>query len=192
LEGFIKEIICDKRFDDLLTERLEQQPLSIYQWTNNQNYASQEDVRNKIITNYLNITTSNMTDLNSSNIMTTKRNLMAQQRNISSKESTHSKSKESEENRLRRAHLMELMCKDLDMNFAEGEDLKMEDKYMNEIIGKIGYSTSEVNEKMLLVNDDSKNLINSILEDTFFNIISEAVFGETDLSEQTKIFFLKK
>ncbi len=133
-----------------------------------------------------------MTDLNSSNIMTTKRNLMAQQRNISSKESTHSKSKESEENRLRRAHLMELMCKDLDMNFAEGEDLKMEDKYMNEIIGKIGYSTSEVNEKMLLVNDDSKNLINSILEDTFFNIISEAVFGETDLSEQTKIFFLKK
>jgi len=133
-----------------------------------------------------------MTDLNTSNIITTKRNLMAQQRNISSKESTHSKSKESEENKLRRAHLMELMCGDLDMNFGEGEDLKMEDKYMNEIIGKIGYSTSEVNEKILLVNDESKNLINSILENTFFNIISEAVFGESDLSEQTKIFFLKK
>jgi hypothetical protein len=192
LEGFIKEIICDKGFDDLLTERLDEQPLSIYKWTTNQNYVSHEDIRNKIITNYLNITISNMTDLNTTNIMTTKRNLMAQQRNISSKESTHSKSKESEENRLRRAHLMELMYKDLDMNFGEGEDLKMEDKYMNEIIGKIGYSTSEVNEKILLVNDESKNLINSILENTFFNIISEAVFGESDLSEQTKIYFLKK
>ncbi len=133
-----------------------------------------------------------MTDLNTSNIMTTKRNLMQQQRTISSKESTHSKSKESEENRLRRAHLMELMCKDLDINFGEGEDLKMEDKYMKEIINKMSYSTTEVNEKIILVNDESKNFISSILENTFFNIISEAVFAETDLSEQTKIFYLKK
>ena len=116
---------------------------------------------------------------------------MQQQRNISSKESTHSKSKEMEENRIRRAQLLDIY-KDLDANFNEGEDLKMEDKYMKELIGKMGYSTKEVNEKILLVNEESKNFIHMVLENTFFNIISEAVFAETDLSEQSKIFFLKK
>lgn len=123
--------------------------------------------------------------------MSTKRSLMQQQRNISSKESTHSKTKEMEENRIRRAQLLDIY-KDLDANFNEGEDLKMEDKYMKELIGKMGYSTKEVNEKILLVNEESKNFIHMVLENTFFNIISEAVFAETDLSEQSKIFFLKK
>lgn len=176
----------------MLCDRLDQQPLNIYQWTTNQQYVSHEEVRSKIINNYLHITASNINDLNTSNIMTTKRNLMQQQRNISSKESTHSKSKESEENRIRRANLLEMMGKDLDANYGEGEDNKIEDKYMTEMIDKVGYTANEVNEKILLVNDESKNFIARILENTFFNIISEAVFAETDLSEPSKIFFLKK
>jgi len=63
---------------------------------------------------------------------------------------------------------------------------------MQEIIGKNCYSNIEVNEKMIVVNSDSRDLINMILESTFNNIIAEAIFGETDLTEQTKIFFYKK
>lgn len=114
------------------------------------------------------------------------------QRNISSKESNHSmKSRESEENRMRRQIIMEKMGADLDTNFEEGEDLKMEHKYMNEIVNMMSYTNAEVSEKILVVNEDSKNFISSILENTFFNIVSEAVFGETDLSEKSKIYFLK-
>jgi hypothetical protein len=86
---------------------------------------------------------------------------------------------------------MEKMGADLDTNFEEGEDLKMENKYMNEIINMMSYTNAEVSEKILVVNEDSKNFIVSILENTFFNIVSEAVFGETDLSEKSKIYFLK-
>ena len=97
---------------------------------------------------------------------------MRTQRNISSKESTHSmKSRESEENRIRRQILMEKMGTDLDMNFEEGEDLKMENKYMNEIIKMMSYKNSDVSETILFVNEDSKNFISSILENTFFNMI---------------------
>merc|ERR1711957_931475 len=102
-----------------------------------------------------------------------------------------SKSKESEENRMRRQIIIEKMGTDLDTNFEEGEDIKMESKYMNEIINMVSYSNAQVSEKILVVNEDSKNFISSVLENTFFNIVSEAVFGETDLSEKSKIYFLK-
>lgn len=178
--------------DDLLTKRIDEQPLNLYQFTTNQNYTSHEQVRKKIISNYLNITSTNLTEINSTKDALTKRENIRTQRNISSKESTHSmKSRESEENRMRRQIIMEKMGADFDTNFEEGEDLKIESKYMNEIINMMSYKTSEVSEKILLVNEDSKNFISSILENTFFNIISEAVFGETDLSEKSKIYFLK-
>lgn len=76
--------------------------------------------------------------------------------------------------------------------FNDNEEMKIEDNYIQEVIGKNCYSIVEVNEKIIVVNSESKNLINMILESTFNNIIAEAIFGETDLTEQTKIFFLKK
>jgi hypothetical protein len=77
-------------------------------------------------------------------------------------------------------------------NFDEKHDSKIEEKYLNELIDKFKYTLPSVNEKILLVNEESKNLISSILENTVYNIISEAVYGETDLSEKTKIYFVKK
>jgi hypothetical protein len=72
----------------------------------------------------------------------------------------------------------------------EAEDL--EKNYTEELVKKFDYSNSEMEEKMLMVNDDTKKLVFDILENTIYNIICEAVYGETDLSEPTKIFFIKK
>jgi hypothetical protein len=44
---------------------------------------------------------------------------------------------------------------------------------------------------MLFINDESKNLISSIMEDTMYNIVAEGVYGEANLTESTKIFFFK-
>ena len=92
---------------------MDQQPLNLYQFTTNQSYTSHEQVRKKIISNYLNITSTNLNENNTSSTSLTKRESMRTQRNISSKESTQSKkSKESEENRLRRQVIMEKMGTD--------------------------------------------------------------------------------
>ena len=80
----------------------------------------------------------------------------------------------------------------LDNIFTDEEDARIDDKYYNEVINKNCYSIKEVNEKMIVVNENTQNLISTVLESTFSNIISEAIFGETDLTEQTKIFFYKK
>lgn len=168
--------------DNLLCERLDNQPLTLYAWTNDSKYPSHRDVRNKLLDNYTNLASS--TDLNTSSSLAYKRNLIAsQQRNNSSQQSNNSK-KQKGEGKEGEIELQE--------NFGEAEELKLEDKYMNEMIGKFNYSTQEINEKLLFINEESKNLIYRILENTVYNIISEAVYGETDLSELTKIFFFKR
>lgn len=180
LECF-KEIICDNSVDSLLSERLDNQPLTLFQWTSDSKYTSHMDVRNKLIDNYINLAAS--TDLNTSSTLGHKRNMIAsQQRNSSSQQSHHSKNKHGgKEGEI-----------DLQENFSEVEEMKLEDKYMTEIIGQFKYSNSEINEKLLFINEESKNLIHRILENTIYNIISEGVYGETDLSELTKIFFFKR
>jgi hypothetical protein len=80
---------------------------------------------------------------------------------------------------------------DNDLLFSELEDQKLEEKYMNELLHKYRYNVPEVNEKLVITNDYSKKLIFDILENTVFNIISEAVYGETDLTVKTAIYFKK-
>lgn len=161
---------------------MDNQPSTLFAWTSDSKYPSHKDVRNRLIENYSNIAASS--DLNTSSTLGYKRNLMAsQQRNNSSQQSNHSKNKKGEN---KEGEI------DVQENFNEAEEMKLEDKYMHELIGKFKYSNQEINEKLLFINEDSKNLVYRILENTVYNIISEAVYGETDLSEPTKIFFFKK
>ena len=74
----------------------------------------------------------------------------------------------------------------------ESKDPDIEEKYTKELVSKFGYSSNEMEEKMLMVNEDTKKLVFDILENTVYNIIQEAVCGETDLSEPTKIIFIKR
>jgi hypothetical protein len=52
---------------------------------------------------------------------------------------------------------------------------------------------NDVNEALAVVNEDSRKLISDdIMEATIYNIISEAVYGEADLTEKTRIYFFNK
>ena len=77
--------------------------------------------------------------------------------------------------------------------YGEEEDLKIQDKYMTELLDKYKLTIPEVNESLAVVNEESRKLLsNDIMETTIYNIISEAVYGETDLTEKTRIYFFNK
>ena len=135
----------------------------MYEWTNDTLYTSHKDVRNKLLENYANLAAT--TDLNTSSSIGNRKNLLAsQQRNNSSQQSNQSK-------KLNAGAEIEIQ-----ENFNEAEEVKLEDKYMNEMIGKFKYSNQEINERLLFINEESKNLIYRILENTVYNIISESVY----------------
>jgi hypothetical protein len=77
--------------------------------------------------------------------------------------------------------------------FGEKDDLEIQDKYMKELLDKYKLTIPEVNESLCIVNEESRKLIsNDIMESTVYNIISEAVYGETNLTEKTRIYFFNK
>ena len=55
---------------------------------------------------------------------------------------------------------------------------------------KYKYTIKEANEKIILTNDETKKLIcDTIMENTIFNIISQTVYGEIDLTLKPRIYF---
>jgi hypothetical protein len=178
LLDIFKEIICDNEFDNLISNELVNQPPGLYQWTNDVPYVSHEEVRKKLESNY-NQKAGNSNELNSSLVSTNKKNMTIVQRNVSSHQSD-----------LSQRYKIQAELKEND-SFTQQDEVKLETKYMNELINKLKYNHSEVNEKILLVNEESKNWFFSIMENTIYNIVSEAIYSETDLAEKTKIFFKK-
>ena len=77
--------------------------------------------------------------------------------------------------------------------FGEAEDFKIQEKYTKELISKYKLTVGEINENLAVVNEESRKIIsNEIMESTIYNIISEAIYGEADLSEKTRIYFFNK
>ena len=77
--------------------------------------------------------------------------------------------------------------------YGEDEDLAIQEKYMVELLDKYKMKLSDVNEALAVVNEESRKLISDdIMEATIYNIISEAVYGEADLTEKTRIYFFNK
>ena len=69
-------------------------------------------------------------------------------------------------------------------------DNRLEEKYIKEVANKYKYTTKEMNEKIIIANDESKKvIIDTVMENTIYNIICEAVYGEVDLSEKQRIYF---
>ena len=63
---------------------------------------------------------------------------------------------------------------------------------MKDLLNKYKLTIPELNEKIIAVNEDSRKVIsNVIMENTIYNIVSEAVYGETNLTEKPRIYFFK-
>ena len=53
LTDLTKEIFCDKAFEDLFTENIDNQPLGLFEWTTEKTYPSQTEVRKMYLDNVM-------------------------------------------------------------------------------------------------------------------------------------------
>ena len=180
LSDLTKEILSEKEYEETLSEQIDNQPLGIFDWINDINYPSQKEVRgilqNKCTTEIRQVFIDN-NGINNAN------------RKIDKKPTFHDSCKLNKGSN-KNANMSNIITGEL---YDENEDLKIQEKYTKELLYKYKLTIPEVNEGLALVNEDSRKLIsNDIMECTVYNIIAEAVYGESDLSEKTRIYFFNK
>ena len=55
---------------------------------------------------------------------------------------------------------------------------------------KYKYNLSDINERLIMINEETKKIITDIImENTLYNIISQSVYGEADLTVKPRIYF---
>ena len=167
LQETAKEILSTPEFEKEFLEKIDTQPLSLYEWTDDSEVSTQKDARNRYLT-HVNKDANNTLDVNF---------IPVPKRNYSPTRVTH-------------RHSGNNIAKIEGDEFSDDEDYRIQDKYMEEIVNKFKLSIPEINEKLTVVNEDSRKIISDvIMENTVYNIISEAVYGETDLTEKPRIYF---
>ena len=148
--------------------------MSLYKWTNNDICTSIEETREKFINNLDKKIVNLYGDLSQVNTSGYKRTT------IRSEVRTITVRKQS-------VRIPENIVKE---KFDEELINRIDEKYLNEVVEKYKYNIKDINEKIIVVNDDTKKLIiDTIMENTIYNIISEAVYGELDLTQKQRIYF---
>ena len=173
LQDTAKEIICDSNFEKEFLKNIDEQPLTLFNWTDDSEVSTLSNARKRYIKN-INSEAQQTLDVNF--IPSPKRSSVNQYRS-NAKHSTHQSTSK-------------LIMNEDNIAFDEEEDYKIQDKYMNDLLNKYMYTIPEVNEKLIIVNEDSRKVIsNVIMENTIYNIVSEAVYGETNLTKKPRIYF---
>ena len=169
-----QEILNSYDFVESFNKKIENQPLSLYKWTNNDICTSIEETREKFINNLNKKIVNLYGDLSQVNTSGYKRTT------IRSEVRTITVRKQS-------VRIPENIVKE---KFDEELINRIDEKYLNEVVEKYKYNIKDINEKIIVVNDDTKKLIiDTIMENTIYNIISEAVYGELDLTQKQRIYF---
>jgi len=169
-----KEIFKEKEFIDLFNNNIENQPLTLYQWTTNTICSTLKDTREKFLKR---LKTSMKKYFNESPSQVIKRSTIRSDLRGSSHRNTNSRSiiKLDSENKV-----------PYDLEMEE----RIEEKYLREIGDKYKYKINEMNEKIILLNKETKKIIVDIaVENTLYNIISDAANGQADLTEKQRIYF---
>ena len=189
LSDLTKEILCESSFEEMILQNIEHQPNGLYQWTSDVKYPSQEELRRIIMNNYVHEAKKVIQSEMGASLKRSERlkEKSAIQNDMS--RDTRGDKGESEHNS---NHTVVKKEKEYDV-YGEDEDLAIQEKYMTELLGKYKMKLNDVNEALAVVNEDSRKLISDdIMEATIYNIISEAVYGEADLTEKTRIYFFNK
>ena len=180
LTELTKEILSDKDFTDKLEQNIDNQPLNLFEWTSDVSLPTQKETReeyNKQLNEHA------MEAIKKElNILSPKKHVKTiDKKNL--RYSTTNNNISSVKNELENIKLEE-------ENFGEEEDLELQEKYTKDMINKYKLTIPEVNEKIIIVNDETRNVISDvIMENTVYNLINEAVYGETDLTEMPRIYF---
>ena len=180
LSDLTREIMGEEDYQNNICKLMDEQPLGLFDWTNDIEYPSQAEVRKKIEDRYN--TQSLVILLNENNINRTFNKKLSSIHN-----ELRYKSSGKLDNNVSSFH-----DKTGDI-FGESEDIKIQEKYTKELLSKYKLTVGEINENLAIVNEESRKIIsNEIMESTIYNIISEAIYGEADLSEKTRIYFFNK
>ena len=171
----IKEIFKEKDFIDLFNNNMENQPLTLYKWTTNSICSTLKETREKFLKRLKFTINKFFNDLSSQVI---KRSSIRSDTRGTTHRSTNSKSMLKMESEFGK------MQYDLEM------EEKIEEKYLKEIGDKYKYNINEMNEKIILLNKDTKKVIvDTAVENTLYNIIADATNGQADLTEKQRIYF---
>jgi hypothetical protein len=179
LSDLTREIMGEEDYQNNLCKLIDEQPLGLFDWTNDIEYPSQSEVRKKIEDKFTTQSLSILLNENNTNRTFNKK--------LSSIHSELRYQKSSQKNDMSSIH-----DKTTDI-YGENEDIKIQEKYTKELLSKYKLTLGEINENLAIVNEESRKIIsNEIMESTIYNIISEAIYGEADLSEKTRIYFFNK
>ena len=183
LSDLTREIMGEEKYQDNLVKLIDEQPLGLFDWTNDVEYPSQAEVREILENRYT--AESKAILFNELNIN------QSLNKKIPSHHSDSRNMKSSGKNE--GEGMSSINEKGLGDIYGEAEDYKIQEKYTKELLHKYKLTVGEVNESLALVNEESRKIIsNEIMESTIYNIISEAIYGEADLSEKTRIYFFNK
>ena len=182
LSDLTREIMGEEDYQKNLCKLMDEQPLGLFDWTNDVEYPSQEEVRNKIEERFnkqslaILLNENNLNKTYSKKLSTMHMELRNQRSSGRNNDNNASSINE----------------KTVEV-FNELEDIKIQEKYTKELLSKYKLTVGEINENLAVVNEESRKIIsNEIMENTIYNIISEAIYGEADLSEKTRIYFFNK
>jgi hypothetical protein len=179
LQEICKEILSDESFVNEFIEKIDNQPLTLYDWTNNIPITTQKEVRKNILNNV-------------------KKKVTHYHIPVNTKRSTNLLKEKNHKYQIINSPLFtdysfnKVVLIEEKNNFGQDADLELQDKYEMNFLKKYKLDVGEVNEKMILVNEETRKLLSDlILDNTIYNIVSEAVYGLCDLTEKQKLYFFK-
>ena len=183
LTELTKEILSDKDFTDKLEKNIDNQPLNLFNWTSDVSLPTQKEIREE----YNKQLNENAMEAikKETNILSPKKHF----KTIDKKNLRYSTTATNISN-INNIKSENDNVKEKEENFGEEEDLELQEKYTKDMINKYKLTIPEVNEKIIIVNDETRNVISDvIMENTVYNLINEAVYSETDLTEMPRIYF---
>ena len=184
LKDLTKQILCSEEFKNIFTNQIEEQPLSLYKWTNDQHLPTLGKLRQKYINNLKLLILSQIGDPSE--------RIAKRGKSIIDSRTTHSRLNSSQVHYNRQYTGKEFLGIELPKaeDYNDTMDNEIQEKYIKDLLTKYKYSVKEINEKIILINDETKKLISdTIMENTIYNLISQTVYGEIDLTVKPRIYF---
>ena len=187
LKDLTKQVLSSSELKAQMTKQIQEQPLSVYKWTNNQKFPLVSNVRQRYLNNLKLLIISQLGDLSTDSRSKKGRSIMELK-------STHSKVNSSQinSNKQNSSGTKDLQA-DLPIikeEFNENTDKEIQEKYLKDLIVKYKYNVRDINERLIILNEETKKIIiDIIMENTIFNIICQSAYGDTDLTVKPRIYF---
>ena len=190
IKDLTKQILSSKDFMNNFTKQIQEQPLSLYKWTNNQSLPSLGQLRERYNNNLKLLILSQTGDVSGES--------RKKGKSFMELKSTHSKVNSSlmNSNKPNSSGTKDL-TKDLVLDsqilkeeYNDALDQEIQERHLKDLLVKYKYTIKEINERIIIINDETKKLISDmIMENTIYNIICQTVYGEIDLTVKPRIYF---